>query len=314
MLIGRVFDIKRYAVHDGPGIRTTVFLKGCPLRCAWCHNPESQSRELEFQWRQDACIACDYCVDACESGALARDDVEGQRRDMDRCGRCMRCAGACPSEATEAIGRDVSVAELLAEIERDAPFYAESGGGVTLSGGEPLMQGAFAVELLRACGEHDLHRAVDTCGSVPRGALMAAAEHAELFLYDLKHMDDPTHRCVTGASNRLILENLTALAETDVGIEVRVPVIPGVNDEAENARATAAFVAGLRRPMRVRLLAYHPMAASKYRRLDMPNGMSSETRPPSVEAMAAFAEPFVERGLSVTHDGDRSDESVRAER
>ena len=309
MPTGLVFDIKRYALHDGPGIRTTVFLKGCPLRCAWCHNPESQSNEIEFRWRGEACIACDGCVDACESGALVRDEA-GQRRDADRCVRCTMCAEACPSLATEAIGREVTIDEIVREVMHDVSFFDESGGGVTLSGGEPLMQGGFALALLRRLGEAGLHRAVDTCGCVPRAVLMGASEHAELFLYDVKHMDDAAHRRVTGVSNRLVLENLTALASTGATIEVRVPVVPGVNDDAGNARATAAFLAGLDTRPSVRLLAYHPMAESKYRRMGLAEGMPVESRVPGVEEMRAFAEPFAERGLRVTYQGDRSDEAI----
>ncbi len=314
MHTGRVFDIKRYAVHDGPGIRTTVFLKGCPLRCAWCHNPESQSPDIEFQWRGDSCIACDLCVDACPSDALQRNDAVGQQRNLERCIRCLSCAEACPSHATEAIGRDMTVDEVLAEVCRDAAFYDESGGGVTLSGGEPLVQSEFAIELLRRCGERGLHRAVDTCGCVPSESLLRAAEHAELFLYDVKHMDDEAHRKATGATNRLILDNLVALAGTGAGVEVRVPVIPGVNDDHDNARATARFLAGLDRPPSVRLLAYHPMARSKYLRLDLSQPMPGDVHTPTAAELAKFAEPFVNRSLNVTYHGDRSDEPAHANR
>lgn len=314
MHTGRVFDIKRYAVHDGPGIRTTVFLKGCPLRCAWCHNPESQSPELEFQWRGDTCIACDLCVDACESDALQRNNDTGQRRNLDKCIRCLSCADACPSQATEVIGRDMTADEVVAEVVRDTAFYDESGGGVTLSGGEPLVQSEFTIDLLRRCGEHHLHRAVDTCGCVPTESLLRAAEHAELFLYDVKHMNPEAHRKATGANNRLILDNLTALATTKVDIEIRVPVIPGVNDDHDNARATARFLAALNRPLKVRLLAYHPMARHKYLRLGLSETMPDNVHTPTVDELARFAEPFVELGLNTTHNGGRSDEPAHANR
>ena len=207
MTNGTIFDIKRYAIHDGPGIRTTVFLKGCPLQCWWCHNPEGLSEDSQRFYNADRCIGCEICMDTCPNHALAM-GPDGVILEPQKCDHCFNCAQVCPTEATRKIGRSVDVSELLQVIEQDRLFYDQSGGGVTFSGGEPLSQTPFLIEMLSACGRIGFHRAVDTSGYAEPDQILAVAEHTDLFLYDLKLMDSQKHLKYTGMTNELILENL----------------------------------------------------------------------------------------------------------
>jgi pyruvate formate lyase activating enzyme len=258
---GRVFNIQRYSLHDGPGIRTVVFLKGCPLRCAWCCNPESIERGPHITFNPQKCIGDGRCVEACPTGAR---DAEGYHVEL--CTFCGRCVEACPTEALELVGRDMSVEEVLQEVEKDRLFYESSGGGVTLSGGEVLAQKNFAVQLLEACRKRMLHTAIETSGFAPWDQVREVAEACNLVLYDLKHMDPVMHERYTGVSNELILENARRLADFKEELIFRVPLIGGVNTDEENVRALARFVK--RTPVReVHLLPYHRLGESKYAKL-----------------------------------------------
>ena len=218
MIRGRIFNVQRFSVHDGPGIRTTVFLKGCPLRCAWCHNPESIRGEVELSVAESRCIHCGQCVPACPTGRLrwlgegspAHASARALRKAPE-CTLCGSCVEVCPVEARQLVGRLQSVDELLAEVLEDRLFFDDSGGGVTFSGGEPLGQPEFLAAALDACRRHGLRTAVDTSGFCRQEDLLAVARRTDLFLYDLKHMDDERHRALTGVSNRRILDNLRAL-------------------------------------------------------------------------------------------------------
>ncbi len=283
MFTGTVFDIRRYSIHDGPGIRTVVFLKGCPLHCWWCHNPESQSFEPEMIVRAGRCIRCGACVEACPEDAITWAD--GPVTDWDRCERCGICADACFADARERIGREMTVDDVLAEAIRDVAFYDESGGGVTLSGGEPLAQPEFTLALLQACKAREIHTALDTCGFAAWNVLDQVRPYVDLFLYDLKLMADVRHRAVTGAPVGPILANLRALSELGHAIRLRVPVIPGVNDDDESMGQIAAFAASLPRLEGIDLLPYHTTAADKYARMNKPYKLTG-ARPLSEERIA----------------------------
>ncbi len=268
MITGDIFDIKKYAIHDGPGIRTTVFFKGCPLYCRWCHNPEGIEKKSQRFFRSNRCIDCRECEVACPENAITGTQ-KALLWDASRCAFCETCAQRCPSGAVTFIGKTWSVDEVIAEIEKDILFYDESEGGVTFSGGEPLMQPEFLLELLRKTGKLDLHRTVDTSGYADLKTILRVAEHTDLFLYDLKHMNPEKHRALTGVSNEKILHNLTQLNQFGVDIIIRFPMIPGKNCDDENITQTANFAASLSHVKKVALLPYHGAGANKYKHLDL---------------------------------------------
>lgn len=266
---GVVFDIKKYAIQDGPGLRTSVHLKGCPLSCLWCHNPESVSMSPAVLFRGERCIGCGRCAEACPSGAagfsLARG---GLAAAPPSCRGCGVCEDVCPAAARELCGRKITAEALMAELLKDELFFRD-GGGVTFSGGEPLLQPEFLMEALRACGREGFHRAVDTCGFVPGKTLLLAARFTDLFLYDLKCMDADKHKLYTGVDNTLILENLVSLMEAGAKVNIRFPFIPGYTDDDENAAALASFVSKLKGITAVNILPYHTAAKGKHERWNM---------------------------------------------
>jgi pyruvate formate lyase activating enzyme len=271
-----IFDLKKYSIHDGPGIRTTVFFKGCPLRCWWCHNPESQSPRVEVILRPSRCIRCGACLENCPHGAISWDG-EAPVTDRAICQQCGECTESCYAEARQVVGREMTLEEVLAEIETDRPFYESSGGGVTLSGGEPLFQPEFVRQLLQTCQERDIHTALDTCGFAPWEKVDSLRRYVDLFLYDLKLVDEDAHRRFTGTSNRLILSNLQRLSELGHAIRLRVPLIPGVNDDPASLEAIARLAAGLPLLQGLDLLPYHSLGADKYARLDKPYPLAEAT-------------------------------------
>lgn len=261
---GIIFDIKKYSIHDGPGTRTTVHMKGCPLSCWWCHNPESQPMTPAILFRAERCIGCGACVRSCPTKAITAE--EGTlKTDPGLCDGCGICADVCPSGARELCGRKYTVSELMTELRKDEIFFRD-GGGVTFSGGEPLMQPKFVIASLKACGREGFHRAIDTCGFVERNVLLEAARETDLFLYDLKHMDPVEHKKYTGVDNRIILENLTALSEAGAKINIRFPFMPGLNSDDENVRAMGEFVSNLKGVTLVSILPYHTVARGKHER------------------------------------------------
>ncbi len=297
---GTIFDIRRFSVHDGPGLRTTVFFKGCPLRCYWCHNPESQHRRRELLYWPERCLQCQSCVAACGQQAIQWDGA-GPVTDRARCTLAGDCVQACYSDARQIAGRNMTVAQVMAEVERDISFYDSSGGGVTFSGGEPLLQAGFLVELLKSCRASEIHTALDTCGFANWETLERVRSLVDLFLYDIKLMDPLRHRKYTLVFNTRILENLQRLARLGHQVTARVPVIPGINDDLENLRATAAFTAELGLG-RVDLLPYHAAAMSKYERLHRSYRLPG-LQTPSDARMAEIAHVFEGFGLQVQIGG-----------
>ena len=299
-----LFDIKRYALHDGPGIRTTLFLKGCPLRCVWCHNPESWSPGKQRLYKAVKCIGCSSCVEACPEGALQL-TPEGIRPTGRPCILCGACADACPALAMEICGREWPLDELMAEVEKERGVMTDSGGGVTLSGGEPLMQPSYALELLEELGRRGFHRAVDTTLFAAPDVVRSVAAACDLFLVDLKVMDSERHRRYTGVPNELILDNLRLISSLGKHFWIRIPLISEVNASEENIAATADFLAGLDcRPEEVDLLPYHDIGKGKHERMGTvynPDGLSLST--PSKEDQARCVRQLEAAGLKVKIGG-----------
>ncbi|MCK5731323.1 MAG: glycyl-radical enzyme activating protein [Draconibacterium sp.] len=261
-----IFDIKRYAINDGPGIRITIFLKGCPLSCKWCHNPESQSPAVQKFYTASKCIGAQDCIETCPNDALTL-TANGIVTNYELCKLCGKCAEVCPTKAIEMSGKMYDVDELLEIIEREQVHIVQSGGGVTISGGEPLMHADFLINLLDACGEKNLHRTVDTSGFSDTKTLLEVAKRTELFLYDLKLMDSEKHKEWTGVGNQLILKNLKLLAETKANINIRIPLIKNVNSDSKEINEMAEYISGLPGNQIVNLLPYHNIAAHKYNKL-----------------------------------------------
>ena len=301
MPTGLVFNIQKYSVNDGPGIRTTVFLKGCPLCCAWCHNPEGISPKPELLVVETRCAVCGECRAACPFGQSIPGTGALPVRN-EKCILCHECVEACPTGARQLVGRELTVAEVMKEVLQDSVFYEESNGGVTVSGGEPLLQPAFVTALLEACRARNLHTAVDTCGFGCADDLLAMARLTDLILYDLKFMDDARHREHCGVPNRSILANLEALARMHSRIWIRVPVIPGVNDDKDNLAAIAEFAAKIGGVEQVNLLPYHKTGLSKHSRVGNTYELE-ELQPPSAEQMQTVARHFRTRGLKVKTGG-----------
>ena len=269
MVRGTVFDIKRFAVHDGPGIRTSVFIKGCPLSCCWCHNPEGITAEIELWYNERRCIRCERCVAICPHQALHAHPAEVPFIGIDRqrCQGHYTCCEACPTRALQPVGQEMLPAEVMAEVEKDRLFYDMSGGGVTLTGGEPLYQPEFCLEILRSCKECDISTAMETCLYAPQSILDSVIPYVDHFLVDIKLWDTQMHREYTGEDNTIILENFRYLAGRHTQITVRIPLIKDMTDTPGNIEAIEHFVLSVNRNIPIEKLTYNPLTPSKYRKL-----------------------------------------------
>jgi pyruvate formate lyase activating enzyme len=291
---GRLFEIQRFSIHDGPGIRTTVFFQGCPLRCLWCHNPEGRATGPLLSFQEDRCVGCGHCFRACPQHAHGMED--GQRvLARDECVVCGLCAAGCPARALELIGREFTIDEVLDEALPDRPFYETSGGGLTLSGGEPLYQIDFAVRLLEAAGQAGLHCAVETCGFVPFPHLERVLPRVDLFLYDIKETDANRHVEYTGVAHRRILDNLRRLHARGARIRLRLPVIPGHNDRPDHFAEAAGLVRSLPSLEGVELMPYHRLGTSKLSRLGL--GKGPDVEPPASATVDAWIDQFARLGV-----------------
>lgn len=295
---GALFAIKRYALHDGPDLRVTVFFKGCPLACMWCHNPEGLRPGSEIHTTASRCVGCGECQNVCPQSALSQAPTV---RDLTRCTTCGACVEVCPSLAHEHLGQDWSVDNVIAEIAKDAPFFEGTSGGVTFSGGEPLSQPDFLLALLRACGRRGWHRAVDTSGLAPWTSFEAILPDTDLFLFDLKHMDPAGHQLATGVDNALILDNARRLARRGAAVRFRMPLIPGINNDRTNLVRTAEFVRTASGAS-IDLLPYHDTARGKYAKLGL-NYPGHSLRPAGPDLVDQAASILQDCGLSVRIGG-----------
>ena len=295
VVLGRVFNIQRFSTEDGPGIRTTVFLKGCPLTCLWCANPESQQIRRQVAHNDALCDKCGRCAPVCGRQAISITE-SGIRIDRNLCDDCGDCVKVCGPRSLRMIGDDKTVDEVMEEILRDRHYYRSSQGGVTCSGGEPLNQAPFVAELFARCQDAGLHTTLDTTGHGSARAFSEVLKHTDLVLFDLKVMDDALHRRTTGITNRQILKNARLVSGSSAQMIIRVPLIPGVSDTDENLTAIARFVKELRPGIVVNVLPYHRFGMNKYAMLDQPYPMN-DAQPLEHERVAQIVEMFEAQGL-----------------
>lgn len=294
MLNLNVSAIQRFSVDDGPGIRTTVFLKGCNLRCAWCHNPETIGQQTILQYTAVSCTKCGRCEQACPEGVHRIANGEHQI-DWSRCKCCGKCCTACLNRALKLVGQEMQVEALLDILLRDSAYYETSGGGVTFSGGEPMLQHEALAQVLRRCKEAGLHTAVDTAGAVPYAYFEEVLPYTDLFLFDLKCFSDALHRTCTGVGNERILSNVQRLGQAGAALFLRTPLVKGMNADLDELRALADFAAGLKGVQNYKLLPYHNYGIGKYATVGLPT--PKEFAPPDETELNAILNVFLNRGL-----------------
>jgi len=296
--LGYIFDIQRCSINDGPGIRTTVFFKGCPLRCIWCDNPESQEQLPQLLYFESLCTRCGRCVEVCPSGAT-RISLNGSIEiDRGLCQACGRCVEACLNEARVISGRTMMVEEVVEIVRKDELFYRNSGGGVTASGGEPTYQPDFLKELFRQCQSCGIHTTLDTCGYVRWEVMAEILDYVDLVYYDLKHMDAERHKELTGVDNELILDNARRISQSGKPIVIRIPLIPGCNDSEANIKAIAEFVTGIK-VVRVDIVPFHQLGSKKYERLGLIYKLG-EAKPYQEDEIQVFKDTLQSYGIEVS--------------
>lgn len=297
---GMIFDIQRFSIYDGPGIRTIVFMKGCPLRCLWCQNPEGLTSNFQLAYYENLCIHCHACVRACQLSSIKIGNEDVHIIDREKCNVCGNCVKICPVGALKIIGKEITVDELIREIRKDVIFYDSSGGGVTFSGGEPLFQPSFLYEALSRCKELGIHTAIETSGYAPQESFKEISSKVDLFLYDIKVIDDEQHKRYTGVSNKLILSNLKFLAMSGRGKDtiIRIPLIPTISDTDDNIDAIIRLISSLKGLEEIHLLPFHDVY-EKYRCLGMPYRMNIRESV-DAEKIKSIKEKFEERGFYVS--------------
>ncbi|APG27498.1 pyruvate formate lyase-activating protein [Syntrophotalea acetylenivorans] len=303
-LTGLVFDVQKFATHDGGGIRTNVFLKGCPLQCLWCSNPESLSPQPESNFVPNNCIGCGKCRTVCPQDAIGdgKHDQSGLTIDRDRCTLCGECSKFCYAGAINILGRYVTVPELMEMVEKDREFYEESGGGITFSGGEPLAQPQFLKAALKEAQSRGIHTAIETSSFASWEVYEPILEYVDLVLADIKHMDDEEHKKVTGVSNRLILENIRKVSDLGIPLRIRLPLIPGINDSDSNLNAVADFVQQLNNVQSLDILPYHRLGEMKWRQLDFSYPLEG-LEPPTLEQVKERISCLQDRSFKVSIGG-----------
>ena len=300
--MGKVLNIQRYSIHDGPGIRTTVFLKGCPLNCWWCHNPESKNPKDELMFFEDRCVGCGRCVEVCSENCLEIVDGKARYRYKELCNSCEKCKEFCYHDAIEYVGKDMTALEVTNELKKDRVFYEESKGGITVSGGEPLLQVDFSYDILKKCKEEGIHTVVDTSGYGSWEGLEKLATVTDLFLYDLKLIDDKGHRKYIGVSNKIILDNIKKLSDMDKNIFIRIPIIENINDGEKDIADFIKFISTLKNIEKVNLIPYHDMGKKKYERLELKYKLD-DMKPPSEARMEEIKNEFLKKNLKVEIGG-----------
>lgn len=303
-LTGLVFDVQKFATHDGGGIRTLIFLKGCPLKCLWCSNPESLSPQPEINFVPNNCVGCGKCRTVCPQDAIGDGEVDrpGLIIDRDRCKLCGECAKFCYAGAINILGRYVTVAELMAMVERDREFYNESGGGITFSGGEPLAQPQFLEAALKEAQRRGIHTAIETSSFASWDVYRPILEHVDIVLTDIKHMDDNEHQRLTGVSNRLILENIRKISDLGIPLRLRMPLITGINDTDGNLEATADFVQQLNNVVSLDILPYHRLGEMKWGQLGCEYPLEG-LEPPTLEQVEERTSCLRDRGFAISIGG-----------
>ena len=308
-VMGRVFNVQRFSIHDGPGIRTTIFLKGCPLRCLWCHNPEGMSALPSVSFLPEKCMACGECVRICEHSAHqfeASGTAGGAVTHLynrEACEKCGNCTEFCDSGGLEFVGRPMTVDDVMKEVNQDKPFYAKSGGGMTISGGEPLVQIDFTLALLRAAREQEIHRCVETSGFASWERFKPLLPLVDLFLYDWKETDDQRHRDFTGQSNVVILENLRSLHAVGASVQLQCPIVPGFNNRLDHFEGIAALAQSLPNLKGVQLLPYHPLGESKLKRFGLSAAADMPRQPLDATQLEHWSNWLREKGVKVV-DGN----------